>query len=273
MKIWLTALNAFCLIGFLGAQASTTTPQQQFIEKVAPSIVSVEVVVRVEISAEGESDTQEQKQFITGTVLTADGVILVPATSFSDEWFKQFLGDQEEFQVKITPQSFKVSFAGDTKQYDAELLATDSQLGIGFIKIKELGERTITHVRFTDTLPRIGEELWTVRRKGKAFDNAPYLERVPVAGAITKPRKALILESVATVLYEPGTLLYTPEGEAIGVLIMIFDKDAREEGFGGFFRFFGGRTPSVMESYLLPYAEFKPTLEKALERKQGGTTQ
>lgn len=270
MKTWLTVLNALCLMSFLGAQASTTTPQQKFIDKVAPSIVSVEVVVRMEISAGGESDTREQKQILMGTVLTADGVILVPATPFSDEWLKQFFGDQEEFQVKITPQSFKVSFAGDAKQYDAELLATDSQLGIGFIKLKELGERTLTPVRFTDTLPRIGEELWTLRRKGKTFDNAPYYERVPVVGAITKPRKALILESLATIRYEPGTLLYTPEGDAVGVLIVIIDKEAQEEMSGGFF---GGRTPAMMESYLLPYAEFKPTLEKALERKQGGTTQ
>ncbi len=264
MKAWPIGLTALILTSGVMAQESAATPQQKFLEKVAPSIVSVEVVVRYEVSFGEENDTGEQKQTLTGTVLTADGVILVPSIPFSTEWLKQIFGEREGFQMKLTPQSFKVTFAGDTKQYDAELLATDSQLGVGFIKVKELGERALTPVRFKDTTPRVGEELWTLRRKGKTFDYAPYLERVPVAGVIAKPRRALILSPTAAGV-EPGTLLYTPEGDAVGVIILIYDQSAQEEESGGLF---GGRGASVFSVYLLPYAEFKSTLDKALERKQ-----
>ncbi|CUU37788.1 MAG: trypsin-like peptidase domain-containing protein [Armatimonadetes bacterium] len=264
MRTWLIGLTALIITAGATAQESAATPQQKFLEKVAPSIVSVEVVVRYEVSFGEENDTGEQKQTLTGTVLTADGVILVPSIPFSTEWLKQVFGEREGFQMKLTPQSFKVTFAGDTKQYDAELLATDSQLGVGFIKVKELGERTLTPVRFKDTTPRVGEELWALRRKGKTFDYAPYLERVPVTGAITKPRRALILSEASTGV-EPGTLLYTPDGEAVGVIILLYDQSAQEEESGGLF---GRRSASAFSVYLLPYAEFKPTLDKALERKQ-----
>lgn len=264
MKASLIGLTALILTSGVMAQESVSTPQQKFLEKVAPSIVSVEVVVRYEVSFGEGNDTGEQKQTLTGTVLTADGVILVPSIPFSTEWVKQLFGEREGFQIKLTPQSFKVTFAGDTKQYDAELLATDSQLGVGFIKVKELGERALTPVRFKDITPRVGEELWTLRRKGKTFDYAPYLERVPVAGVIAKPRRALILSPTAAGV-EPGTLLYTPEGDAVGVIILIYDQSAQEEESGGLF---GGRGASVFSAYLLPYAEFKSTMDKALERKQ-----
>jgi len=267
---WLIGWMSMILVSQALAQATNPTPQQRFLEKVAPSIVAVEVVVRYEIHAGDDSSSGEQKQTLTGTVLTEDGVILVPSIPFSSEWLKQLFGEREGVQMNLSPQSFKVTFAGDSKQYEAELLATDSQLGLGFIKLKERAERALLPVRFRDTLPSVGDELWSLRRKGKSFDYAPYYERVLLTGTITKPRRAFITATTANFGLEPGTLLFTPEGEAVGVLIPIVDPSPQEDESGSMF---GGRTSSLFGTYLLSYADLKPILEKALTRKSEGGAQ
>lgn len=261
------------LIGFIvGVYAQEqTNPYQRLIDKVSPSIVSVEVVVKMELSYGGESNTTEQKTTTIGTILTPDGLVMVSAMTFSTEVFQQMMGqggDSEQFQFKLTPQSFKVYFAGEPKPLDAELVATDSQIGIGFLRIKALEGRTLTPAAFKEAPLSVGQELMTVFRLSKGFDYSPVLQRMMIGGTISKPRRAFVIGGGFGA--EPGTLVYTMEGDAVGVMVFLpelytFDEDGSPSPFSMLMsRAYLAQMSGV---FVLPVSEFKPILEQALQRK------
>ncbi len=258
--------------GGLNAQEQAN-PYQKLLDRVAPSIVSVEIVVKYEFSYGGETNTSEQKIPAIGTILTPDGLVVVSAMGFSTETFRQMMGqmmgDTEQFQFKVSPQSFKVHLAGETKPLDAELIATDSKLGIGFLRIKDLGERTLTPAQFKEAPLSVGQELMIVTRMGKNFDYAPVVQKVLLGGTISKPRRAFVSGGLAST--EPGALVYTMEGEAVGFTIFLPELFASDEGeaFSAFTMMFTRSLMSLASpsGFILPISELKPIMEQALQRK------
>jgi S1-C subfamily serine protease len=162
--------------GILFAQESINS-HKQLLEKVAPSIVTVRVVMKYEFKSGDESETNEQKFSMQGAVISSDGLILLSAMPLSAESLKQMMGieaDQEErFDLKLTPQSLKVIFGQESKEYEADLVATDSQLGLAFLKIKNLEGRELNPIQFKETPLTVGQELFVVSRLPKGFDYAP----------------------------------------------------------------------------------------------------
>ncbi|MCS7066356.1 MAG: hypothetical protein NZL85_08810 [Fimbriimonadales bacterium] len=260
--LWLTSLAV------LFAQEPTSTPKQ-LLEKVAPSIVTVRVVMKYELKAGDESESSEQKFSMQGAVISADGLILLSAIPLTAESLKQMMGveseQEERFDFKLTPQSFKVIFGQESKEYEATLVATESQLGLAFLKIKDLEGRTLTPVQFKDTPPAIGQELYTVSRLPKGFDYAPYFSSGRVIGEVSKPRKAFLMEGNIS---ELGLPVYALSGEAIGVSVLMGHglKEDDESDFG-FSMSFGGQGGTTM--FILPTTTIKPLIEQAAKRAAG----
>ncbi len=270
MRIYFMAVLLLATILCVCAQEQTN-PYQRLIDKVSPSIVSVEVVVKMEFSYGGETSSTEQKMTTIGTLLTPDGLVMVSAIGFSSEVFKQMMGqrlDSDELQIKLNPQSFKVYFAGESKPLDAELVATDSQIGIGFLRIKALEGRTLTPAAFKEAPLSVGQELMTVFRLSKGFDYSPVLQRMMIGGAISKPRRAFVIGGGFGA--EPGTLVYNMEGDAVGVMIYLPELYLPEEGepLNPFSVMMSRSFLSQMSGvFVLPISDFKPILEQALQRK------
>ncbi len=254
---------ALLLVSFLFAHAQEqTNPYQHLLDKLSPSIVSVEIVVKMEVSYGGETSTTEQKTTAIGTILTPDGLVVVSAMGFSNEVFKQIIEQRlegETFQVKLNPQSFKVYFAGESKPLEAELVATDSQIGVGFLRIKELEGRTLTPATLKEVPLSVGQELMTVSRLSKRFDYTPVLQRMMIGGAISKPRRAFVASGSFSA--EPGMLVYNMEGDAVGVLVSLPELYLTDESEMA--RSFLSQVPGV---FVLPTSDFKPILQQALQR-------
>ncbi len=263
IALWLMSLSV------LFAQEPSSSPKQ-LLDKIAPSIVTVRVVMKYEFKSGEESQSTEQKFSMQGAVVSPDGLILLSAMPLSAESLKQMMGvdesDQEErFDFKLTPQSFKVIFGQESREYEATLVATDSQLGLAFLKIKDLEGRTLTPVQFRDTPPTIGQELFTVSRLPKGFDYAPYFSSGRVIGEVSKPRKAFLMEGNIS---EVGLPVYTLTGEAVGVAVLMGHglKQDDESDFG-FSMSFGGQGGTTL--FVLPAATVKPLIEQAVRRANG----
>jgi len=252
-------------VGILFAQESINS-HKQLLEKVAPSIVTVRVVMKYEFKSGDESETNEQKFSMQGAVISSDGLILLSAMPLSAESLKQMMGieaDQEErFDLKLTPQSLKVIFGQESKEYEADLVATDSQLGLAFLKIKNLEGRELNPIQFKETSLTIGQELFVVSRLPKGFDYAPYFSSGRVISEVSKPRKAFLMEGNIS---ELGLPVYTLSGEAVGVSVLMGHglKQDDESDFG-FSMSFGGRGGTTL--FILPVSTIKPLIEQAIKR-------
>ncbi|GBC92742.1 hypothetical protein HRbin15_01219 [bacterium HR15] len=263
LTLWLMSLSV------LFAQEAPNS-HKQLLEKVSPSIVTVRVVMKYEFKSGDESQSSEQKFSMQGAIVSADGLVLLSAMPLTAESLKQMMGieaeQEERFDLKLIPQSFKVIFGQESKEYEATLVATDSQLGLAFLKIKDLEGRVLTPIQFKEAPLSIGQELYTVSRLPKGFDYAPYFSSGRVIGEVSKPRKAFLMEGNIS---ELGLPVYTLSGEAVGVAVLMGHglKQDDESDFG-FSMSFGGQGGTTM--FILPATTVKPLIEQAAKRTSNG---
>jgi len=258
--LWLLTL-CLPLLGWTQATPETGNAYKQVLEKVQPNIVTVRVVIKVEFKSEDETETEESKFTMQGAVLTSDGLVMASGVLLSSESFKQLIGaEDDEIKITITPQSFKVIFGSETKEYDAKLVATDSQLGLAFLKITNLEGRAITPIVFSNEELFVGKEVLTVSRLPKGFDYAPYFCTGRIISEISKPRKAYLMEGNIS---ELGLPVYNIKGEAVGVLVILQHGLKDEEVDFGFRSNFGNDSRA---SFLLPASALRPLIEQAIQR-------
>ncbi|MFN7017272.1 MAG: trypsin-like peptidase domain-containing protein, partial [Fimbriimonadales bacterium] len=209
-----------------------------------------------------ESHSDESKFTLQGAVLNSDGLVLLSGMLLSSESFKQLVGidDEDEARITITPQSFKVIFGSETKEYEAKLVAVDSQLGIAFLKITDLAGRTITPIAFAKEELAIGNEVITVSRLPKGFDYAPYFATGRIIAEVSKPRKAYLMEGSIS---ELGLPVYNLKGEVVGVMVVLRHGLKDEEVDFGFRSNFGSDDGTA---FVLPVAALRPLVEQAVQR-------
>ncbi|MFQ3611299.1 MAG: trypsin-like peptidase domain-containing protein [Fimbriimonadales bacterium] len=259
LGVWSLALAQQTLAGT--TQPSATNSYAQLLQKIAPNIVTVRIVAKFEVKAEGETQSEESKFTLQGAVVSSDGLIMLSGVLLSSESFKQLVGIQgDEVNFTITPQSFKVIFGQETEEYDASLVAVDSQLAVAFIKVRNLGDRKLTPVEFKETIPTIGSELVTISRLPRGYDYAPYFSTGRVISEVSKPRRALLLEGNIT---ELGLPVYNLSGEAVGVMVSLSHGLDDEETDFGFRSNFGSNDRAL---FLIPTSALKPIIEQAVQR-------
>lgn len=250
------------LIAWTQATPDPSAAYKQVLEKIQPNIVTVRAVIKVEVKSEEESETNESKFTLQGAVLNSEGLVLLSGVLLSSESFKQMIGleDDDKVNLTISPQSFKVIFGSETKEYDAQLIATDSQLGIAFLKITNLDGRRITPIAFSNEELSVGKELITVSRLPKGFDYAPYFATGRIISEVSKPRKAYLMEGNIS---ELGLPVYNMKGEAVGVMVVL-RHGLKDEDVDFGFRSNFGQDDSAR--FLLPASALRPLIEQAMQR-------
>jgi S1-C subfamily serine protease len=259
--LWLLTL-CLPLLGWTQATPEMGNAYKQVLEKVQSNIVTVRAVVKVEFKSEDETETEESKFTMQGAVLTSDGLVMASGVLLSSESFKQLIGaeDDESVTFTITPQSFKVIFGSETKEYEAKLVATDSQLGIAFLKITNLEGRAVTPITFSYEELAVGKEVLSVSRLPKGYDYAPYFSTGRIISEVSKPRKAFLIEGNVRSL---GLPVYSLKGEAVGVVVLLRHGIGEEEVDFGFRTSFGNDSRAA---FVLPTATLRPLIEQAVQR-------
>lgn len=258
---WLLLL-CLPLLGWTQATPESSNAYKQVLERVQQNIVTVRSVITVDVKAEDQSQSNESKFSMQGVMLTSDGLVMASGLLLSSESFKQLLelDDDESVSFTITPQSFKIIFGAETKEYDAKLVATDSQLGLAFLKITNLEGRTITPIAFSNEELSVGKEVISVSRLPKGYDYAPYFSTGRIIGEVSKPRKAYLMEGSIS---ELGLPVYNMKGEAVGVLVILQHGLKDEDVDFGFRSNFGDDSSAA---FLLPNTALRPLIEQAIQR-------
>lgn len=243
--------------------------------QISPSIVTVKIVLKVQYSRGGESQDQESRTELHGTVVTSSGLIMISNASFSVDRLAEMMGAPSDNPgIKITPTDFKVIFAHDITEYPATQVATDTVFGLTFIKITgPLPAVPLTVALFSETeKPVLGEDIVEVSRLGKGYDYAPLIARGQIAGTIEKPRKAWIVNGS---LSELGLPVISVDGTVIGILTSIEsgvqDDSSDMYSFNMIMRMFGGGSTPV-DTFLVPASAVNGVIGEAVKQaSQPGT--
>ena len=220
----------------------------KLLKEKAGAVVSVKLV----LSIKGRGGQRDVPMSGSGIVVDPSGLIMMPAEAFDPmagmRRFMRRRGGGAPPSAPVTPVSIRVTFPGDTKEYDAVLGAKDSKLGLGFILIKDLAGKKIEAVQVAgDVAPKIGQTLYGVSRLGQGFDHAPVCNRVRISGEVSKPRAMWTVQGGGQHLAEP---LYDANGAVMGIMV-------QQQGVG---------EDAETRPFLLPLKVANPTVSGALKK-------
>lgn len=224
----LAALAALALLPSPARADETADQLKALVAKVAPSVVTLRVVIRY-----GGAGGREHRTEMQGALIDKSGLILCTEGPF---------GSNERTSVT----DLKVVLENEEKEYESFVVASDGKLHIAFIQMEGLEGRELTAVDLSaenEASVEVGDRLVMVARLDKGFDYAPLVAESRIAAAIQKPRKAWAPAGGIA----PGLPCYTPEGKVIGVPSIV-DSGVEDGAFGGRGRVFVLPTRTIRAS-------------------------
>lgn len=260
------AAEAAPAAGFLApAQA------RALLERVAPALVSVEVVVKVELQMGGQGRDQESSIDALGVVVDPGGLILLSNLQISASRINDLLratGAAPGVDFKMTPTRFEVKLDGDDRGRPALLAAVDSQLDLAFLQLEEPPAEPLPAIDFSAAVdPEVGDEVVAVSRLNESFDHAPYFETYRVSGAVKRPRRAWVLDGEVSAI---GLPVFTPAGEPVGVVSTVLSSVTADGGGFGPGGLLGGldrrKTLGPVGIFLLPARPVARAIELSRQR-------
>ena len=245
----------------------------QLLDRVAPSIVSVKVVLKTEFNMGESTQDQESTLEARGVVVGERGLIMLWNSQLSASRLMDAvsrMGDEGgAFKLKMTPTDFKVTFAGDPVEHSAFLAAADSDLDLAFLQLEAPPPAKLPAIVFASGRSlQNGDEVAGVSRMSPGFDRTPFVSALRIRGHIEKPRRAFIVSASADLL---GLPLFDASGAAVGAVVTIFSNSGDMGSQGGdilsLFGFGGGRMENgPLGVFLLPADRIVGLVREAQKR-------
>ena len=200
----------------------------------ASTVVIVKAVLKISFG----SNENESNYEAAGTIVDPTGLVMIQGFAFGGS------------RAKVNPTNLRVLFDGEEKEYDAVLGATESKLGLAFVRVKDIGDKKITPIDFASPAePAVGDELFGVLRTDSGFDYAPYYGTAKLVGQVKKPREMWLVSGFIPI----GAPLYAADGKTAGVVIR--QSGISEEG-------------GSARTFLLPMKAFGAVVAQAAKAAQ-----
>lgn len=266
MRRWMGVLAAAALvIPCAGRADDEAAALRALIARRAGAIVTVRVTMKTEMKGGGDSQSQEERLALPGVLVSPDGLVMLTNAPFSPKRLMQVMGvdgADEAAGIKISARAFKISRAGDPKEYDGFLAATDTVLDLAFVKMEGVAG-ALPAVDFADAAEvAVGDRVYLVARLSKGYDYAPYLQACRVSGEIAKPRKAWALDGSLQL----GLPVFAPSGPVVGVITTLpvgsAEDASAEMGFLMAMRMLGGASGGSA-LFLVPAPAVKAVIDQA----------
>lgn len=219
----------------------------------APAIVSVKFVLTLSISHGGESQKHEQNSEVRGVLIDPSGLVMLANSYFSPPAQLVMALRQRGGGIEGTPSAVKVLFGNEAKEYDAVIVARDSNLNVAFVQILDLEKREVSWVDVSKAAEaKIGSSLLGITRMGRGFDCAPRFGRVLITGRVEKPRP---MWAIASNFEGLGLPVFDTSGGVVGVLAAQEGSEGVDDG-----GFMGGGSGGI---FLLPLATMQGSIDQA----------
>jgi hypothetical protein len=260
------------------AHADEAADLKALVEKQSSALVTVKAVMKMDYG-QGARTGGESRITLQGVNVHPSGLIMLTNMLFSPKRTMEVMGGKEAAQayanIKATASSIKVTFPGDEKEYDGFVGATDTNLDLLFIKV-EKPPANMPVVQFSSAVaPSVGQEVVMVARLSSGYDSAPYFQTARIAGEITKPRRAWVMDGS---LAQFGLPVFTSKGDVIGVLTTIpagaSDEGAADAmGMAMLMRMMGGSGGAAGGAFIVPGSAVQAVIDQAVIRAEAVATE
>ena len=194
-----------CLLGLTAAVSLTAATLSELFNDRLKSVVAVEFFV--------QSETERQPVTVLGTVIDAQGTIIVPAAAI--------LPNVAPDQLK----DFRVYRPGSTEGSNAVYLGQDAFTGWHFFRVEEKLRAElvpITQYAPITAEPALSDELWGIGLRNKDEDFLPYFLSARVATVMKLPQKTAILGNEVA---GPGLPVFDLSGRFAGLAQTSFGQN------------------------------------------------
>lgn len=263
--ILMAGLAALLFLSPLAAQAEEEgkTPATRLIEAHADSIVSIQFTATTRMTMMGDQGDSESTTEVRGVVLSDDGFVMTSSSHFEGGMVGQFARMMgQDVDIDVTPSDIKVLFGAEEEEYPARFVAKDSDLGLAFLQILDLKDRTVKPLDLSNTGSIVvGSNLLGLTRMARGFDCAPQVSRCYVTAQVERPRP---MSAIAGDFGAVGMPVFTSRGAIVGVLAMQSGTEGveAEGGPGGIMSLLSGGAEE-MGLFVLPLETVLKTVVKA----------
>lgn len=155
------------------------------------------VPVKFVMSVSGMGSEQQQEGQTQGTLVSADGLILVPGRVVSLDLGAFTHGESGGLGgsgPSAKSGQFRVRLAGSDEWLPADLVTRDTELGIAWLRLRHPAGK-LPYVDFTDlSKVVVGTQLFTVMRTSDQFGSVPIVRAGYVLGETTVPRPTFLVD-------------------------------------------------------------------------------
>jgi hypothetical protein len=164
------------------------------------------VPVKFVMSVSGMGAEQQQEGQTQGTLVSADGLILVPGrvvsldlSAFGRHNASGGLGGGAP---SAKSGQFRVQLAGSDEWLPADLVTRDTELGLAWLRLRHPSGK-LPYVDFNDAAKvTVGTQLFTVMRTSDQFGSVPIVRAGYVLGETTVPRPTFLIDGSPGVAFD-----------------------------------------------------------------------
>lgn len=239
-------------VGLLAIPALCNAGSKQIINGLIDERASAVVAIRYVLTQTAYGQEMQQPMEAHGVVIESDGLILAPASELEGSFLTQaFRGQQGEGpEYSYSDYRVLVMSGGREHEYDADVLAKDTEADLAWLRLTEEPDEPLTYVTFPDEASlEVGDRYFTLGRMSEARGRAPMVITGVVGGAIEIPRTGLL----AT--YGEGPV-FNEQGQPAGLLVSPPTASQTNVGSVG----------AMMEQFLTRMILPAPVIHRATER-------
>ena len=227
------ALSACALLMVCPAYGDDIAAQaRQVVAKWQNAVITVRLVIKTSMSAGSNTNQQEEKSDVTGTVINPNGLTVVSLTQVDPaEMYKRYMGrrgaDEPQFNLETQVTDVKLRFAEGT-EVPAKIVLRDKDLDLAFVRPVDKLPQPAAAVDLTQSAtPQLLDQVVTVNRLGDYADwaVAPRIDRIQAI--LSKPRTVFVPQDSDDV----GTPAFSLDGKILGVTLVRLPSAV--EGTGG----------------------------------------
>jgi hypothetical protein len=216
------ALVAWSMLAICPAYADDTASQaRQIVAKWQNAVIKVRLVIKTSMSTGSNTNQEEQKADISGTVIDPSGLTVVSLTQVDPaEMYRRYMGhqgaDEPQFNVETQVTDVKLRFAEGT-EVPAKVVLRDKDLDLAFVRpVDKLAQPAAAVDLAQSATPQLLDQVVTVNRLGNYADwaVAPRIDRIQAI--LSKPRTVFVPQDGDDV----GTPAFSLDGKIVGVTLI-----------------------------------------------------
>ncbi len=218
----LTIIGVLLAVITFTAFGQNTASAKAVAAKNGDAVVTVKISVKMRISGGGETQNEEQKNEIIGTVISPDGIILIPlsATDPTDIVSRAY-GDNEEsnFKMNVDVVELKVR-TPEGLEIPGKVVLRDQDMDLAFIKLNKKPAHPMKYVDINkNATASLLDDLIVMGRTGPSVYRSLCVNCEKVEVMVKKPQPFYILTHSGNAS-DLGSPIFDLNGKFVGIMVL-----------------------------------------------------